>query len=288
MATFTENYVGLDATGLLNKAIANTSSIAQGGWTMHENVKGYGNIRVVDGNVNLWHDDDGNYTSTGDLDFKAKKVTLGFKKLNHTIAKKDFAVNWEALDLAVGATGTIQGQSADAIREECLRIVSRATESEIWTAFAAEATADAEVKDVTLAAITSTNVIDELGKLSVAYAEESNMLGEDVVIYCNPKVVSLYNTALAKQGNNDSRGFKADDFEGYRFITSVDIPFADIYMTPKENMHFLIDSSSDLNRFAILDQSLVTGANSVHLVANASYAASYARGSELFYGKQGA
>jgi hypothetical protein len=286
MATFNENYVGKDATGLLNKAIANTSSIEQGGFTMKENQKGFANIRIIDGNQNLWHNDDGNYTSTGDLDFASKQVTLGFKKLNHTIAKKDFAVNWESQDLAVGATGTIQGQSADAIREECLRIVSRATDAEIWTSLIAEAAADADVIDVPLNVITSANVVAELAKMTQAYSEKSNMLGQDVIFYCNPKVVSMYNTALGTQGDNSSVGFKASDFEGYRFVTSVEIPFASIFLTPKENMFFMVDSTSDLNRFAILDQSLTTGANSVHLVANASYAASYARGSELFYGLQ--
>ena len=49
-------------------------------------------------------------------------------------------------------------------------------------------------------------------------------------------------------------------------------------------MHFAIDRFSDLAAVKILDQSNTTGANILHIVANAALMASYARGSEMVLG----
>ena len=284
MATFTTTYVGKDATGLLGKAIANTYSLSQDGFTIKENQKGYSNIRIVDGSVNLWADDDGTFASAGDLAFVTKKVTLAFKKLNHILLKKDLAVDWASVDLAGGAAGTLGGQTSQAIQEECLRVVAQATDAAIWSGLVTEANADGTVVDQAVSTFTAANVVAELGKITAKYATMTNNLGQTANIYLHPTILAMYNTALSAQGNNDSRGFKATDFEGYKFVSSINIPVTKVFMTPKENMFFCVDQSSDLNNFSVLDQSSVTGANALHLVVNASYVASYARGSELVLG----
>ena len=281
--SFTSTYAGKDASGLLGKMIANTPSFAQGGFVINENVKGYGNIRLVDGSADLWVDDDGTFADSGTLALTSKQVTLAFKKLNKIILKKDIATDWASADQAAGAAGMLGGQTAQAIEAECLRVAQDATEAGIWGALITAMDADVAVVDQALSLLTSSNIVAELSKMTQKYAESTNVLGE-AVFYMNPANVAKLNTAQGSLGNNDARGFKADNFEGYKIIASKEIPVTKVILTPKENMHFLIDRYSDLSQFSMIDQSPVTGANSIHLVVNASYAADYARGSEIVLG----
>jgi len=281
--TFTTTYVGKDASGLLGKMIANTPSFAQGGFTINENVKGFGNIRLVDGSADLWVDDDGTFADGGTLALTSKKVTLAFKKLNKTILKKDIATDWASADMAAGAAGNLSGQTAEAIKAECLRVAQDATEAAIWTSLITAVNADATVVDQAVSTFTSANVVAQLSLITEKYADSTNGVGE-AVLYMHPSVQAMLNTAQSGLGNNDARGFKAENFGGYKIVSSIAIPKAKVLLTPVQNMHFLIDRYSDLSQFAMLDQSGVTGANAINLVVNASYAAAYVRGSEIVLG----
>jgi len=281
--TITSGYIG-EAGDLLKKAFANTTSLAQGGFTIKENVKGYYNLRLVDGSEDLVKDEDGLFKDAGTMKMSDKKVTLKASKVNKTVNKHELNTDWSAKDMAAGANGMLGGQTLQAIQDEFIRIVGLAMENAIWTDIIAEADADSDVIDVDLVAITSANVIAELSKLSQAYADKSNHLGENVKIYCHPAIKAMYNTAQGSQGVNDYRGDKAQNFEGYEFVTSIKIPKDKIIMTPMENMYFMTDLKSDLANVSALDQSAVTGANSINFAANFSYKATYVRGSELILG----
>ena len=281
--TITGGYIG-EASDLLKKAFANTSILAQGGFTIKENVKGYYNLRLIDGSEDVVVAEDGIFADSGTMALTDKKVTLVASKVNKTVAKHELNTDWASKDMASGAKGMLGGQTLTAIQDEFMRVIGLATENTVVTDIIAEAVADATVIDVPLNVITSANVIAELSKMALAYADKSNHLGEKVKIYCHPAIKSMYNTAQGAQGNNDYRGDKSENFEGYEFVTSIKIPKANILMTPVENMYFLTDLQSDLANVSALDQSTVTGANAINFAANFSLKATYVRGEELFLG----
>lgn len=283
MATFSTTYAGKDAAGLLGKAIASVASFAQGGFMIDENARGKAVLRLVDQAAAGWVADDGAFVDQEDLAFADKAVTLVYRKINETIKKSAISVDWSAIAKQPGATGGLSSADQAVIIDEVVRMVAAATDSLVWTSIIAEANADATVVDQALSAITSTNVVAELSKMTEAYAALTNNVGE-AMFYMHPTVVAKLNTAQSGLGTNDVRGFKADNFGGYKIISSLAITSTKLFLTPKENMHFAIDRFSDLGAVKVLDQSNVTGANILHIVANAALMASYARGSEIVLG----
>ena len=77
MATFTTTYAGKDAAGLLGKAIASTSSLAQGGFMIDENARGKAILRLVDQAAAGWVLDDGAFVDQADLTFEDKAIKIG-------------------------------------------------------------------------------------------------------------------------------------------------------------------------------------------------------------------
>ena len=283
MATFTTTYAGKDAAGLLGKAIANVASFAQGGFEIDEHARGKAVFRLVDLASAAWVDDDGAFSDEDNLTFADKPVALLFKKINETIKKTDIAVDWAAINKQPGATGGLSSADQAKVIEEVIRVVAAATDALVWSAIITEADADTTVVDQALLAITSANVVAELSKMTEAYANLTNNVGE-AMFYMHPTVVAKLNTAQSGLGTNDARGFKAENFGGYKIISSTAITATKLFLTPKQNMHFAIDRYSDLSTVKVLDQSNTTGANILHLVANAALAASYVRGAEMILG----
>jgi len=280
MATFSTTYAGKDAAGLLGKAIASVASFAQGGFMIDENARGKAVLRLVDQAAAGWVADDGTFADQADLAFDDKAITLVYRKINEVIKKTSLSVDWLSVNKQAGAIGGLSGADQAKIVEEVIRLIAAATDSLIWASIITEVNADSDVNDVSIATLTSANVVAQLSLIAEDYADLTNNVGE-AQFYMHPSNVAKLNTAQSGLGTNDARGFKADNFGGYKIISSLAIPDAKILLTPKENMHFAIDRYSDLSAVRILDQSQTTGANVLHIVANAALAASYARGAEI-------
>lgn len=283
MATFTTTYAGKDARGLIGESIATVASFAQDGFVIDTEAVGKAVFRFVDLAAAAWVDDDGEYEDQDNLKFADKTLPLLFKKINESIKKKDIKLDWMGLKAGKGATGELSVEDQSKIRETVVSVIAKATDSLIWSNIITAADADTKVLDAPLNVITAANVVAELDKVVAKYSELTSNVGE-AVLYMNPKIRAMYNTALGGQGTNDSRGFKATDLGGYRIVSSIAIPLAKIVMTPKENMGFSIDLLTDLGEVKFLDQSTGVGGNKINIVANAAFNGAYVRAEEFVMG----
>ena len=186
--------------------------------------------------------------------------------------------------MAKGATGMISGQTRQAIDNEIVNMVANANDAFIWDTLTPSIISDVDAEKVDLTLITVNNVIEMLNKMTSEYGEKTNNLGT-AKLYMNPRIQAMYNSAQAGVGNNDARGFKADNFGGYPIISSIKINPDNLFITPFENLAYLTDLKSDLNSVKFIDQSPITGANHFRIAANVSMAVDYVRGSEIVMGR---
>ncbi len=284
--TITTNYVGKEAGSLFVSAVGMAeTTIGKGAFTVNDKVKGKGNIGLIKAGVDIWAAEDGLFSNTGTLAKTNKPVSLDYKKVNLTLLKKDFAVDWTAFDMTDGATGTIVGETRAKLEEEIKGRIAMGTDAGIWADILTEADADATVVDVTIAALTSANIIANMQKVFEAYSGLDSGGASDSLIVMSSKTRAILNGAQIGVGQLDMRGDKTQDYGGVQIIDALGVQNDTIYMTRVANLHFQADTLGDFNKFAMIDQSPITGANAIHVVMNAGFKASYADGTQLVVGQ---
>ena len=192
MATnITTTYAGEFAKKYISAALLTGSTIDNGGITVKPNVKYKDVIKKVStsgliGNASC------DFTDAGTVTLTERIIQPEEFQVNLELCKKDFRSDWEAVQMGISTFDKLPPLFSDFLIGHVAAKVAEKTEQNIWQGVNATAgefdgfstllAADGDVIDVTGAAITSTNVIAQLG--AVVDAIPAALYGqEDLYVY---------------------------------------------------------------------------------------------------------
>jgi hypothetical protein len=203
--SLTTTYAGREAAGYIRAAFLSNESLAA--VTFKENIE-YKQVvrRLVDSITfaNATCD----FTPTGTVTLTERILTLEKFQVHRQLCKKDFLADWEAKS---EQNGQLHASLTDAIIANVLAGVAANNEVLIWQGVNATAgeyagfetlfLADATVLDVASPeAITSGNVIEEMGKLVLTLPTRVRRATEKPVIAVSSNVAEAYRSAILGLG----------------------------------------------------------------------------------------
>ena len=201
------SYAGEFAGKYLGAALLSASTLDAGAVTILPNIK-YKAAMKVGAFSNLVRSADCDFDSTtSGMTLTEKVLTPTELQINLSICKQNLVSDWEAAQMGFSAFDELPPLFSDYVISRVAAEVANATETSIWSGAAGEgsfdgylqvALADSDVNDITAEAITSSNVIAELGKVvDSAVANCPAILGkEDVTMYVSTNVAQAYIRAL--------------------------------------------------------------------------------------------
>jgi hypothetical protein len=203
--SLTTTYAGREAAGYIRAAFLSNESLAA--VTIRENIEYKQVIRKLVDNV-TFEAPTCDFTPLGTVTLTERILTLEKFQVHRQLCKKDFLADWEAKS---EQNGQLHASLADAIIANVLAGVAARNEVLIWQGVNANSgeyagfetlfLADAAVLDVAdPEAITSTNVIEEIGKLVATLPTRVKRATEKPVIAVSSNVAEAYRSAILGLG----------------------------------------------------------------------------------------
>ncbi len=229
-------------------------------------------------------------------------------QVNLDICKKTLHSSWEAEQMGYSAFDNLAPNFADFVLAHVAAKVADRTEKNIWSGstgtsgqfdgFATLLDADGNLpagQDLTGAAITSANVISELG--NVVDAIPTAVYGsEDLYIYAASDVIRAYTRALGgfqsggegangyeNKGNNQSLGSLF--FDGIPVVPARGAADGTIIAAEKANLFFGTGLLNDLNEVRVIDMAENDGSQNVRVVMRFTAGVQYAQVTDIVYRK---
>ena len=229
-------------------------------------------------------------------------------QVNLDICKKTLHSSWEAEQMGYSAFDNLAPNFADFVLAHVAAKVADRTEKNIWSGstatsgqfdgFATLLDADGNLpagQDLTGAAITSANVIAELG--AVADAIPTAVYGsEDLYIYAASDVIRAYTRALGgfqsggegangyeNKGNNQALGSLF--FDGIPVVAARGAADGTIIAAEKSNLFFGTGLLNDLNEVRVIDMAENDGSQNVRVVMRFTAGVQYAQVTDIVYRK---
>ena len=306
--SITTTYAGEFAGKYISAALLAGNTIANGGLTVRPNVKFKEVVKrmELDGIVKNGSCD---FADTSTLTLTERILQPEEFQVNLELCKKDFRSDWEAIQMGISAYDNLPPTFADFLIGQVAAKVAESIENTIWngevggaTGYAlfdgilhklADATADIpNGQELTAATITSSNVIDELGK--VVDAIPAALYGsEDLHIYIPQNVHKAYVRTLggfAVQafgsgatesaaavgangvGGNGTTWYNGQGltFDGIKLFVANGLPNNKMVAAERSNLFFGTGLQSDLNEVKVIDMADIDGSQNVRMVMRAT------------------
>ena len=301
--TITTTYAGEFAKKYISAALLTGSTIDNGGITVKPNVKYKDVIKKVStsgliGNASC------DFTSAGDVTLTERIIQPEEFQVNLELCKKDFRSDWEAVQMGISTFDKLPPLFSDFLIGHVAAKVAEKTEQNIWSGVNANAgefdgfstllAADGDVIDVTGSAVTSANVIAELG--SIVDAIPSSLYGqEDMYIYVSQNIARAYVRALggfgaAGLGSNgtNSQGTQwwnngSLSFDGVKIFVANGLADDTAVAAEKSNLFFGTGLLSDHNEVKVIDMGDLDGSQNVRVIMRFTSAVQYGIGSDIVY-----
>jgi hypothetical protein len=203
--SLTTTYAGREAAGYIRAAFLSNESLAA--VTIKENIEYKQVVRRLVDEV-TFANATCDFTATGTVTLSERILTLEKFQVHRQLCKKDFLIDWEARS---EQNGELHASLSDALIANVMAGVAARNEVLIWQGVNANAgeyagfetlfLADAAVLDVASPeAITSANVIEEMGKLVLTLPTRVRRATEKPVIAVSSNVAEAYRTAILGLG----------------------------------------------------------------------------------------
>jgi hypothetical protein len=203
--SLTTTYAGREAAGYIRAAFLSNESLAA--VTIKENIEYKQVVRRLVDEV-TFANATCDFTATGTVTLSERILTLEKFQVHRQLCKKDFLADWEAKS---EQNGQLHASLSDALIANVMAGVAARNEVVIWQGVNANAgeyagfetlfLADAAVLDVSSPeAITSANVIEEMGKLVLTLPTRVRRATEKPVIAVSSNVAEAYRTAILGLG----------------------------------------------------------------------------------------
>jgi hypothetical protein len=302
--SITSTYAGQFSGDYIAAALLSGATLNNGGITIKPNVKFKEVIKKVATDSNVIKDATCDFTDTATITLTERILQPEEFQVNLELCKKDFHSDWEAIQMGYSAFDNLPPAFSDFLIGHVAGLVAEKTENNIWkgaTANAGEfnglvtlALADATVIDVadTAAAVTSANVIAEMGK--VVDAIPSALYGkEDLYLYVSQNVARAYVRALGGFGASGlgANGVNAEgtqwwnngalSFDGVKIFVANGLADDNMMAAQKSNLYFGTGLLSDHNLVKLLDMADLDGSENVRVVMRFTAGVQYGIGSDI-------
>ena len=299
----TTSYSGQYAGQYISAALLSGATLDNGLITVKPNIKFQEVLKKIstDGLVKNSSCD---FDPTSTLTLTERILKPDFQQVNLQLCKSDFHSDWEAESMGYSAFDSLPPTFADFLIGHVAAKVAEKTEQNIWRGVNANAgefdgfstllAADGDVIDVTGAAITSANVIAELG--SVVDAIPPSLYGqEDLYLYVSQNVARAYVRALggfgaAGLGANGSNSMGTQwwnngslSFDGVKIFVANGLADDHIVAAEKSNLYFGTGLLSDHNEVKVIDMGDLDGSQNVRVIMRFTSAVQYGIGSDIVY-----
>ena len=203
--SLTSTYAGREAAGYIRAAFLSNESLAA--VTFKENIEYKQVVRKLVDSI-TFANATCDFTPTGTVTLTERILTLEKFQVHRQMCKKDFLIDWEARE---EQNGNLHASLTDALIANVMAGVAARNEVLIWQGVNASAgqydgfetlfLADGDVLDVAAPeAITSGNVIEEMGKLVLTLPTRVRRATEKPVIAVSSNVAEAYRSAILGLG----------------------------------------------------------------------------------------
>jgi hypothetical protein len=228
-------------------------------------------------------------TGQGTLTLTEKILQPEEFQVNLDICKKDLHSDWEAAQMGFSAFDNLPANFSDFVLAHVAAKVADRTERNIWSGdsgdsgqfdgFSIKLDTDADLpagQDLTGAAITSANVVSELG--AVVDAIPTAVYGsDDLLIYAASDVIRAYTRSLGgfQSGGQGAAGYENKGnnqvlgnlfFDGIPVVPARGAAAGTIIAAEKSNLFFGTGLLNDMNEVRVIDQAEINGSMNVRVV----------------------
>ena len=296
----TTTYAGEKAQGYIAAALLSGNTIENGGITVKPNVKKSEVLKKI-ATGDLVADGTCDFTATSSVTLTERIITPKEFQVNLELCKTPFRADWDAISMGYSAFDTLPPDFQSFLVAHVAEKVATKIENNIWQGadgtegefdgIVALATADATVVDVVGQAITSANVIDEIGK--VVDAIPASLYGSpELKIYVAQNVYRAYVRALGGfaaagvgangvGGNGTNQSLGDVMFDGVPVFVANGLASNYIVAAESSNLFFGTGLLSDENEVKVLDMADLDGSQNVRIIMRFTATVQYAFGAEI-------
>ena len=296
----TTTYSGEFAGKYISAALLSGKTLAEGNITIKPNIK-FKEVMKKVATDDIVKDATCDFDATSTLTLTERILTPEEFQVNLQLCKKDFRSDWDAISMGYSAFDNLPPSFSDFLIAHVADKVAQRMENNIWSGTNANAgqfdgftttlTADGDVVDVAAGAVTSANVITELGK--IADAVPSAVYGsEDLFIYVSNNIYRAYVRALGGFATNvgaagtDAKGTQwfnggALTFDGINIVMASGLANNTAVAAEKSNLFFGTGLMSDQNEVKVIDMADIDGSQNVRVVMRFTAGIQHAIGSDI-------
>jgi len=301
--SITSTYAGEFAGKYISAALLSGSTIDNGGITVKPNVK-FKEVMKKVSSSGLIANASCDFADTGTITLTERILQPEEFQVNIELCKKDFRSDWEAIQMGYSSFDKLPPKFSDFLISHVASKVAEKTEQNIWSGTDATAgefdgfstllAADSDVIDVTGSAITSANVIAELG--SIVDAIPSSLYGkEDMYVYVSQNIARAYVRSLGGFGASglgangvNSQGTQwwnngSLSFDGVKLFVANGLADDTAVAAEKSNLFFGTGLLSDHNEVKVIDMSDLDGSQNVRVIMRFTSGVQYGIGSDIVY-----
>tara|TARA_B110000908_G_scaffold172461_1_gene240038 strand:- start:2942 stop:3865 length:924 start_codon:yes stop_codon:yes gene_type:complete len=301
--SLTSTYSGEFSGKYLAAALLSASTLESGAITILPNVK-FKSVIQKGATDDIVKDASCDFvTNQGTLTLTEAILTPDEFQVNLQLCKKDLHNSWQAEQMGYSAFDNLAPTFAEFVIAHVAAKVADKTEKNIWQGatansgefdgFEAKLLADATVVDVAGAAVTSANVIAEMGKTVDAIPTE--VYGkEDLALYVSSNVARAYIRALGGFASGigangaDNKGttwFNGQElsFDGIQVIVAKGMNDDRMIAAQKSNLYFGTGLLNDQNEVKVIDMSDIDGSQNVRVVMRFTAGVQHVWGADIVY-----
>ena len=296
----TTTYAGQFAGKYVSAALLSGKTLSEGNITIKPNIK-FKEVMKKVSTDDIVKDASCDFDATSTLTLTERILTPEEFQVNLQLCKKDFRSDWDAISMGYSAFDNLPPSFSDFLIAHVADKVAQRMENNIWSGTNANAgqfdgftttlTADGDVVDVAAGAVTSGNVITELGK--IADAVPSAVYGsEDLFVYVSNNIYRAYVRALGGFATNvgaagtDAKGTQwfnggALTFDGINIVMASGLANNTAVAAEKSNLFFGTGLLSDQNEVKVIDMADIDGSQNVRVVMRFTAGIQHAIGSDI-------
>ena len=296
-------YAGEFSGKILGAALLSASTLDAGAITIMPNVR-YKSVLQVGAWANVVKGASCDFTATGALTLTEKVLTTKELQVNAELCKQDLVQEWQAVEMGFSAYAEIPNSFEEYVISRVAAEVANATETSIcagasgaddYDGFQALALADGDVVDVTASAITSANVIAQMGAV-VDAASKAALGTADLTLYVSTNVARAYIRALGGFGTSGLGAAGIDNkgtswysngnqltFEGIPVFVANGMGNNKMMLTPKSNLFWGTGLADDRNEVRFIDMADKDGSRNVRVIMRWTAGCQIGVGADLVY-----
>ena len=296
----TTTYAGEFAGTYVSAALLSGKTLAENLITIKPNIK-FKEVMKKVATTDLVKDATCDFDPTSTLTLTERILQPEEFQVNLQLCKKDFRNDWEAVSMGFSAYDNLPPSFADFLIAHAADKVAQKMEQNIWNGTNANAgefdgfkttlLADADVVDGGAGAVTSTNVVAELGKI-VDVIPSAIYGSEDLFIYVSSNIYRAYVRALGGFASNvgaagtDNKGTQwfnggALTYDGINVVLASGLASNTAVAAQKSNLFFGTGLLNDQNEVKVIDMADIDGSQNVRVVMRFTAGIQHAIGSDI-------